>query len=121
MATWNDKFEAEIKLDPVFAALKSLITDGTITKMASLLDYSPTKLIVLLKMNHQTFVRKCQEPWKFSNEHILLLSYIIDIDPIFIFDIIQKESLEHLKNESRLYIDKIKAEGAKKKEKNTKS
>ncbi|ERJ57346.1 hypothetical protein [Sphingobacterium paucimobilis] len=107
MAIWENKFTTEIKLDPVFAALKSLISDGTITEMISLREYSPTKLMAVLKMNHQTFIEKCEEPWKFSTEHILLLSYIIDIDPILLFEIIQKESLNHLKKQAGVYLDKI--------------
>lgn len=108
MAIWENKFKTDIKIDPVFAALKSLLSDGSITKMTSFVDYSPTKLMTVLKMNHQTFIDKCKEPWKFSTEHILILSYIIDIDPVIIFEIIQKESLEHLNERANQYINKIK-------------
>lgn len=108
MAIWENSFTTNIKLDPVFAALKSLFSDGSITTMKSLPEYSPTKIMAVLKMNHQTYIDKCKELWKFSTEHILLLSYIIDIDPAILFEIIQKESLKHLKEQADLYINKIK-------------
>ncbi|GAA0884255.1 hypothetical protein [Sphingobacterium siyangense] len=113
MATWKTKFETDIKLDGAFVALKSLFTDGTIKKMSSLLDYSPTKIASLLRMNYNSFLIKVHQPWKFSTEHILLLSFIIDIDPTYIFNVIQSESHKHLKTLSNNYIDKLKKESIK--------
>ncbi|WP_312339811.1 hypothetical protein [Sphingobacterium sp.] len=113
MATWRYKFETDVKLDGAFIALKSLFTDGTIKNMSSLLDYSPTKIAGLLRMNYKSFLIKIHQPWKFSTEHILLLSFIIDIDPTYIFNVIQSESQKHLKILSDNYIDKIKKENVK--------
>lgn len=110
MATWKNKFETDIKLDGAFVALKSLFTDGTIKKMSSLLDFSPTKLAGLLRMNYKSFLIKIHQPWKFSTEHILILSYVIDIDPTYIFDVIQSESQKHLIALSENYVNKLKKE-----------
>lgn len=113
MATWKIKFEANVKLDGAFIALKSLFTDGTIKEMSSLLDYSPTKIAGLLRMNYKSFLIKIHQPWKFSTEHILLLSFVIDIDPTYIFNVIQSQSHKHLKTLSDNYIDKLKKENVK--------
>ena len=108
MANWKKEKETDVKLDSVFTSLKSLFSDGSITSISSLIDYSPSKLAKLLKMSYNTFLIKIHSPWKFSNEHILLLSYTIGIDPSIIIDIIQKESEEHINNEFNKYVEKIK-------------
>ena len=113
MATWKTKLESNVKLDGAFIALKSLFTDGTIKEMSSLLDYSPTKIAGLLRMNYKSFLIKIHQPWKFSTEHILLLSFVIDIDPTYIFNVIQSQSHKHLKTLSDNYIDKLKKENVK--------
>ncbi|UZJ63207.1 hypothetical protein OKW96_11830 [Sphingobacterium sp. KU25419] len=100
--------ESDVKLDSVFTSLKSLFSDGSINTISSLIDYSPSKLAKLLKMSYNTFLIKIHSPWKFSNEHILLLAYTIGIDPNIILNIIQKESEEHINNEFKKYLEKIK-------------
>lgn len=108
MANWDNKFTTDIKLDPSFKALKSLLMDGTIKSITSFIDYSPTKIASLLRMSYKSYHLKIHEPWKFSLEQILLLSYIIDIDPKYIFDIIQSESQKHIKGLASNYVAKLK-------------
>jgi hypothetical protein len=101
MAEWKN-IDNE-KLDPAFAAIRSLFLDGTIDSMYKLIDYNPTKVASLFSMSYRTYHDKLKEPWKFSVLHILLLANVIRIDPGVINDIIQKESEKAIKDKIENY------------------
>lgn len=84
------------KLDPTFAAIRSLFLDGTINKMYKLIDYNPTKVARLFSMSYKTYHEKLKQPWKFSSFHIMILARITGIDPEVINKIIQEEALTTL-------------------------
>jgi len=90
MAEWSD-VNAE-KIEPAFAAIRSLFLDGTINRMYKLIDFNPTKVARLLSMSYKTYHEKLEEPWKFSTYHILILARITGLDPEVINKIIQEEA-----------------------------
>lgn len=96
MAEWKNINTSE-KIDPAFAAIRSLFLDGSIDTMYKLIDHNPTKIARLLSMSYKTLITKLQEPWKFSTMHILLLAYTTRIDPEIINNIIQSESEKAVK------------------------
>lgn len=104
MAEWKNPYNE--KIDPAFAAIRSLFLDGTIDVMYKLIDHSPTKVAMLFSMSYRTFHDKLKEPWRFSTLHILLLAKLINIDPEVINRIIQNESEASLK--AKLEIFKVK-------------
>lgn len=101
MAEWKNTDNE--KLDPAFAAIRSLFLDGTIDSMYKMIDYSPTKVASLFSMSYRTYHDKLREPWRFSVLHILLLANVIRIDPEVINSIIQKESEKEIKVKIELY------------------
>lgn len=107
MAEWNDIDTSE-KLDPAFAAIRSLFLDGSIDTMYKLIHHNPTKIARLLSMSYKTLITKLQEPWKFSTMQILLLAYTTRIDPEIINNIIQKESEKAVKTKHRSFKEKEK-------------
>lgn len=105
MAEWKKLPEEPI--DPDFAAIRSLFLDGTINKMYKLIDYSPAKIIRLLKSTYSLYHDKLKEPWKFGMQHILKLAYAIRVDPQVIIDVIQRESENNTREEYQRYLDKV--------------
>jgi hypothetical protein len=101
MAEWKN-IDNE-KLDPAFAAIRSLFLDGTIDSLYKLIDYSPTKVASLFSMSYRTYHDKLKEPWKFSLLHILVLANVLRIDPEVINSIIQKESEKAIRVKIELY------------------
>jgi len=90
MAEWSD-ISGE-KIEPAFAAIRSLFLDGTINRMYKLIDYNPTKVARLLSMSYKTYHDKLEQPWKFSTYQILILARITRLDPEVINKIIQEEA-----------------------------
>lgn len=107
MAEWKN-IDASEKLDPAFAAIRSLFLDGSIDTMYKLIDHNPTKIARLLSMSYKTFITKLQEPWKFSTMQILLLAYTTRINPEIINNIIQKESEKAVKTKYNSFKEKEK-------------
>lgn len=60
--------------------------------MYDIAELYPTKVSKLLGINSERYSVKLSNPEKFSLSEILCLAYIIDIDPILIIEIIQKET-----------------------------
>ncbi len=106
MAEWKKLPDEPI--DPDFAAIRSLFLDGTINKMYKLIDYSPSKIIKLLKTTYPLYHDKLKEPWKFGMQHILKLAYAIRVDPQVIIDVIQRESEKNTREEYQNFLDKAK-------------
>lgn len=99
MAQWKNIDQKDI--DASFKAIQSLFVTGSIEKMYQLIDHKPTKIAKLLGMSYKSLHEKLKEPSKFTQLHILTLSYAIQVDPNIINDVIQKESLKRV-------VDKIK-------------
>lgn len=92
MAQWKNIDQKE--MDAAFKAIQSLFLTGSIEKMYQLIDHKPTKIAKLLGMSYKGLHEKLREPSKFTQLHILTLSYAVNIDPNIINDVIQKESLK---------------------------
>ncbi len=107
MADWKET--STEKLDPAFAAIRSLFLDGTIDKMYKLINHNPTKVAQLFSMSYKTFHEKLREPWRFSVLHIMLLANVLKIDPEVINGVIQKEVGTELNKKLEAYNAKIKA------------
>ena len=91
MAEWNGTLDIEC-MDPDFISIRSLFLSGAITKMYQLVKHSPTKVSKLLGLNYDAYHTKLVHPEKFSILNINVLAYAIYIDPVIIYEIIQKET-----------------------------
>jgi len=90
MANWEKNVELE-GMDPDFLSIRSIFISGSMSNMYQLVNYSPTKISKLLGLNYDAYHTKLANPEKFSVLHINILSYVLQIDPTIINDIIQKE------------------------------
>lgn len=101
MAEWKNNEKG--KLDPAFAAIRSLFLDGTIDTMYKLIDHSPTKVAALFSMSYTKYQQKLREPWKFTIGHIMLLAFYLKVDPEVINRIIQKDTENFVKEKFELF------------------
>ena len=91
MAEWIGNIDLD-GMDPDFISIRSLFLSGSISKMYQLVKHSPTKVSKLLGLNYDAYHTKLVQPEKFSILHINVLAYAVKIDPMIIFEIIQKET-----------------------------
>lgn len=90
MGEWNIKIDLE-EMDSDFVSIRSLFISASISKMYQLVKQSPTKIARLLGLNYEAYHDKLLNPEKFTELHINTLSYAIQIDPVIIHNIIQRE------------------------------
>jgi len=91
MADWKENIDLE-QMDPDFLSIRSIFISGSISNMYQLVKHSPTKISRLLGLNYDAYHTKLLNPEKFSILHVNVLAYAIQVDPIVIQEIIQKET-----------------------------
>jgi len=106
MAEWGKLKQLET-LDADFISVRSLFLSGSITKMYQLIKQSPTKIAKLLGLNYSSYHSKLVDPEKFTEFHVNLLAYAIQIDPAIIHEIIQKEIQEKVEMRYKNIEDKL--------------
>lgn len=73
-------------------SIGALFELGKVKRMYDIIALSPTKVINMLGINHERYTIKLTDPEKFSVSEVLRMAYIFNVDPNFIFDVIQKEA-----------------------------
>ena len=89
MSDWKEKFESDVA---VFKTLKRMFEAGAVEKLYDIKEIQPSRIADILGINKSRYALKLSRPETFSVSEILRLSYIIDIDPNLIINIIQKDS-----------------------------
>lgn len=90
MANWKENVDLK-NLDPDFLSIRSIFISGSMTNMYQLVNHSPTKISRLLGLNYDAYHTKLANPEKFTVLHINVLSYVLQLDPIIIHNVIQSE------------------------------
>ena len=89
MADWKQNKNGHEK---DLTSIGALFETGKVKKMYDIAELYPTKIIKLLGINSERYAVKLASPEKFTVAELLKLSYIFDIDPKLIIDVVQIET-----------------------------
>ena len=88
MSDWKESFNQEIS---AFKALKKMFEAGAVDKLYDIKDIHSGKVADALGINKGRYASKLAHPETFSAFEILRFSYVINIDPNIIINIIQED------------------------------
>lgn len=106
--TWimsNWKYN-DIDPEKDLVSVGALFELGKIKRMYDISSLYPTKVTKLLGINHERYTVKLANPDKFSVSEVLKMSYIFNVDPALILEVIQKET-------EKLIVSKIESQKTK--------
>jgi len=109
MSSWESRRTIELTL---FTPIKLLFEKNAVSRMYDLRNLHSGKLADMLGMNGGRYADKLAHPEKFTFFEILRLSYLIDIDPNLIINVIQNEEDIIRKVQERVKADLDKAKSA---------
>jgi hypothetical protein len=89
MSNWEIQKKKEITL---FQPIKLLFENHAIKRMYQIRDIHSGKISGALGINKGRYAQKLASPETFSVSEILRLSFLIDVDPTLIIDVIQSEN-----------------------------
>src|ERR1700733_5107874 len=88
MSDWATEYK---KSFTVFEPIKLLFENNAISRMYKLKDLQSGKMSEALGMNKGRYAQKLANPETFSVSEILRFSLVVDVDPILVINVIQKE------------------------------
>ncbi|PVH25144.1 hypothetical protein [Sphingobacterium corticibacter] len=105
MADWKSSDKSPEK---DLSSIGAMFETKKIKKMYDISELYPTKIIKLLGINSERYSVKLADPEKFTVSEVLRLSYILNIDPNLIINVIQAETEKKI--QERVNIVKFKFE-----------
>ena len=88
MADWKETY---IDGSSAFRSIKKLFEAKAIDRMYDIKDLHPTKISKAVGINSGRYSYKLANPETFSTFEILRLAYVLNVDPVLIVEVIQKE------------------------------
>ncbi|WP_199121443.1 hypothetical protein [Pedobacter sp. ASV28] len=99
MADWKNREKSDTE---IFAPIKRLFENHAIKRMYEINDLHSGKIASALGMNKGRYALKLANPETFLVFELLRFSYIINIDPKLVIDVIQNEKEVIEKIEKRI-------------------
>lgn len=89
MGNWK---HLDIEPERDLISIGALFELGKVKRMYDIIALSPTRVINILGINHERYTIKLTNPEKFSVSEILRMAFVFNVDPNFIFEVIQNET-----------------------------
>ncbi|WCT14424.1 hypothetical protein [Mucilaginibacter jinjuensis] len=106
MSEWENNKEIDHTL---FKHIKFLFENNAVKRMYEIREYNSGKISDALGINKSRYALKLSNPETFSLFEILRFSFIIDIDPNLVINVIQQEKEVLEKILKRVRKDKLKS------------
>jgi hypothetical protein len=89
MSSWESRRTIDLTL---FAPIKLLFEKNAVSRMYDLRNLHSGKIADMLGINGGRYAEKLAHPEKFTFFEILRFSYLVDVDPNLIINVIQNEA-----------------------------
>ncbi|WEA00733.1 hypothetical protein [Mucilaginibacter sp. SJ] len=106
MSIWGENRDIELT---VFEPIKYLFENHAVKRMYQIKELLQGKVASAMGINSGRYAAKLANPEKFTLSEILRFSYIVDVDPSLVINVIQKEAevLKAIKQRVKADISKM--------------